>query len=735
MLPAYECNPLWAWLFIIFIVIAIYLLFNLTLAVAFTAFSSVTESKVLDQMDKQLAGFGMAFDALLKHQRRAHLAAQAAAAASRAKEASVEGRLGEAAEATAEATMFSRRASVSQQAQAAQVPQQQRSCLTRAIWVQFYTRLKRSADGYIAGVLFDALDSEGTGLADEVMFQRLMVYFARIHVRRHGIIQAISPTDSHATTGSLPPQSSSATSLTGPAATPPPAPSQGSPTQPARAGLAATQDWGSASGPRQRPALSSQGQHRSFRHGVASPPSEPTTTACCSCQGVANAALRAVGTYVGSGVPIATPRASKAPLCSRNWAAYMLFNAWATVFFDGMVLLNGVIIVAQLQLSDAHAKSAEGFVLAAESIQLITLSVFLGEVVAKALVLGPLHYFRMSAYHRSDLLLALLSVMALSLQAETTAEGSGQLASAITMVRMVRMLRGARVLPGFTVTMASFMDAIPLLAQFVVVYAAMLYSFAVIGMELYHDLLSRSDANVAASAYGRLQYWALNFDSISNAMTTLFHTSVVNNAPVVFEGLEAATGSKWPRVFFIMYYTVTVLLVLNVVVAFFIESFSVQRERRETVAQLVAEGAMAPDTAPSGTRARNASSPWEHLIVVPELGTTATLLPNGSLDMGSALSKRDMQGVTFHDLKSKPILRPSYEWRLVIEASGLDTSQYTLWKRLHADDIYTTLYMSQLRESFPQVFSDEGIGRHRSVRQAGDQPAHRPSVVSRRSSM
>jgi len=694
MLPAYECNRWWGWLFVVFIVISIYLLFNLTLAVAFTAFSSVTQNKVVDQTSKSLQGYAMAFHALVRHQ---HSTSQAHLLESQAPSSDGQTR-------PAQATKQPVSSSIQDTA----------THLQRATWVQFFLRLKPRADPYLAGVLFDCLDTQRQRQINCTTFQRLVLYFARINIKTR---QSRAPHPSQ-----MPPPSR--THATGSKQRTPPNGSSLRPLvtdSPVPRGIASmeTEAEETTTGGLDRSQVAWDARRDSRRRA--------RRTCACNCDCIQASLISSVGTYVGSGVPIASAKAASAPRFSQTWFAYLLFNAWATVFFDTMVLVNGVTILTQLQLIGTSSGNSN-LVNISSGIQYFSLAVFLFEVTAKVLALGPVSYWRMSIFQRTDIILAALSIVALSL--ETTSIASGQLASAITMVRMTRMLRGARVLPGFTVTMSSFADAIPLLMQFVFVYVSVLYSFAIIALELYNGKLNLGDPALRNTSYEELKYWTLNFDSLSDAMMTLFHTSVVNNAPVVFDGLQAATNSKWPRVFFILYYTVTVLLVLNVVIAFFIESFSVQREKRETIAKLVEEGALDPASSPEQGRSRlSANSPWKELIIVPTAGSTTHLLPNGALSVAPSVHG---DGVLLADLQEQPILRQSYEWRLVIEASGLDVSQYQLWKRLHADDIYTTLYMDELRTQFPKVFCDPSLPASQGQATAAHQPLTR---VDRRSSM
>jgi len=107
------------------------------------------------------------------------------------------------------------------------------------------------------------------------------------------------------------------------------------------------------------------------------------------------------------------------------------------------------------------------------------------------------------------------------------------------------------------------------------------YIFAIVGMELFAGRLDILNPDVAASAYGNDGFGTLSFDSLAESYVVLFYQLVVNNWVVIVDGLSAAFQSRWPRLYFILFYIVTVVIVLNMLLAFIIESFSIQKQRRE----------------------------------------------------------------------------------------------------------------------------------------------------------
>lgn len=77
-------------------------------------------------------------------------------------------------------------------------------------------------------------------------------------------------------------------------------------------------------------------------------------------------------------------------------------------------------------------------------------------------------------------------------------------------------------------------------------------------MEAFAGRLSITDPRVRNSAYGKAEYWPLNFDSLGTSMVCLFALMVVNNFPILMEGYVAAVGDN-ARIYFIVHFVVTVV--------------------------------------------------------------------------------------------------------------------------------------------------------------------------------
>lgn len=100
-----------------------------------------------------------------------------------------------------------------------------------------------------------------------------------------------------------------------------------------------------------------------------------------------------------------------------------------------------------------------------------------------------------------------------------------------------------------------------------------MYIFTVLGMAIFGGDIVKSGPNYSrlmSSSYGQSGYWPLNFNDFPSGFVTMFILLHVNNMHVVTRGF-VVTNNQWAELFFGAWYAVGVLLMINVLVAFFIK--------------------------------------------------------------------------------------------------------------------------------------------------------------------
>ena len=69
-------------------------------------------------------------------------------------------------------------------------------------------------------------------------------------------------------------------------------------------------------------------------------------------------------------------------------------------------------------------------------------------------------------------------------------------------------------------------------------------------------------------------YMMMNFNDFWCAMLTLFHISVENNWNETTAIYTDIMESNWPRVYFVSYWIITVLMALNIIISFVLEIYT-----------------------------------------------------------------------------------------------------------------------------------------------------------------
>mmetsp|Transcript_15274 Transcript_15274/g.23128 ORF Transcript_15274/g.23128 Transcript_15274/m.23128 type:complete len:583 (+) Transcript_15274:860-2608(+) len=126
---------------------------------------------------------------------------------------------------------------------------------------------------------------------------------------------------------------------------------------------------------------------------------------------------------------------------------------------------------------------------------------------------------------------------------------------------LYRMPRFHRVFRTMWVLLEPFMAVLGLLA-------IIMAFFASIGVHSFGGLMYQDNPDIIQHApnYAKGGYWPLHFNDFMSAYIVCFQLLVVNNWFVIMNGTVAAVGNDWAKLYFIVFYLVGVLIILNIVV-------------------------------------------------------------------------------------------------------------------------------------------------------------------------
>jgi len=100
------------------------------------------------------------------------------------------------------------------------------------------------------------------------------------------------------------------------------------------------------------------------------------------------------------------------------------------------------------------------------------------------------------------------------------------------------------------------------------------YIYATVGVQVFGGRIYHGAGALEGSDYEKQGYWDLNFNDIPSGMMTLFALMVVNNWYIIAEAFYRVTGTRWSAVFFVSFFVVVNLIVLNILVTLILECFT-----------------------------------------------------------------------------------------------------------------------------------------------------------------
>jgi len=251
---------------------------------------------------------------------------------------------------------------------------------------------------------------------------------------------------------------------------------------------------------------------------------------------------------------------------------------WVIWSHDFSIVFSVVFVLAQLSL--ITEVGTEQAVTLLDNLEYAMLAYGLFYTVLRCLAWGPRRFWRRSGLDRFDACILFAFILFLSLDSEPWIRDT------LSFLRVVRIVRVFRFIPGFSSTLLAFRDIIPLLGQQILVLLSSLYAFSIVGMHAFSGRLVRSDARVARSSYGLYNYFdVINFDTLPNAFLSQFYLLSINDWVVLMEGCVAAVG-KNARVYFILFWPLNVVFLFNLVIAFITTAFGAEKERRDAAEAL-----------------------------------------------------------------------------------------------------------------------------------------------------
>lgn len=147
----------------------------------------------------------------------------------------------------------------------------------------------------------------------------------------------------------------------------------------------------------------------------------------------------------------------------------------------------------------------------------------------------------------------------------------------LLIVRMLRLIRLLTFVRRYRAFVATFLTLIPSLMPYLGTIFCVLCMYCSLGVQIFGGLVNSGNPHLSETDLADNDYLLFNFNDYPSGMVTLFNLLVMGNWQAWMQSYKELT-SAWSYIYFVSFYLVTILLLLNLVVAFVLEAFFAEME-------------------------------------------------------------------------------------------------------------------------------------------------------------
>ncbi|XWS39459.1 hypothetical protein CRYUN_Cryun18bG0056000 [Craigia yunnanensis] len=207
--------------------------------------------------------------------------------------------------------------------------------------------------------------------------------------------------------------------------------------------------------------------------------------------------------------------------------------------------------------------------------------IYVLEMALKVYSFGFENYWR-DGQNRFDFLITWIIVIGETITLATPDEldffSNGEWIRYLLLARLLRLIRLLMHVRSYRAFVATFLTLIPSLMPYLGTIFCVLCIYCSLGVQIFGGIVNAGNSNLDGTDLSDDEYLLFNFNDYPNGMVTLFNLLVMGNWQVWMQSYKELTGTSWTLVYFISFYLVTVLLLLNLVVAFVLEAFSAEMD-------------------------------------------------------------------------------------------------------------------------------------------------------------
>jgi hypothetical protein len=171
----------------------------------------------------------------------------------------------------------------------------------------------------------------------------------------------------------------------------------------------------------------------------------------------------------------------------------------------------------------------------------------------------------------------------------------------VLQIRLLRVIRLFFAFQPIQIIASTFIQLLPSATSLLGTLWVLMYTYALVGVELFGGRVYRGEPSLANTVYGRNDYYSLNFNDMAGSVVVLWCLLLVNDWWVLMEGFRVVSVG-WVRIYFISFYVVASVVMLSVLTSFILDAF-MTAVRRHNDPSSVLRLHIHADTALRGRRA------------------------------------------------------------------------------------------------------------------------------------
>ncbi|KAL7102235.1 hypothetical protein ACP275_08G106500 [Erythranthe tilingii] len=237
-----------------------------------------------------------------------------------------------------------------------------------------------------------------------------------------------------------------------------------------------------------------------------------------------------------------------------------------------ILIMNFAAVVIETTLDIQENSGQEAW----QKVEFVFGWIYVLEMALKVYAYGFVNYWR-DGQNRFDFVITWVIVIGetatfLSPSGQTFLS-NGEWIRYLLIARMLRLIRLLMHVKQYRAFVATFLTLLPSLMPYLGTIFCIMCIYCSLGVQIFGGLVYDGNPNLTGTDLEDSDYLLFNFNDYPNGMVTLFNLLVMGNWQAWMQSYKLLTGTAWSYAYFISFYLITIVLLLNLVVAFVLEAF------------------------------------------------------------------------------------------------------------------------------------------------------------------